>query len=141
MADAAVRDARDSADLRALLLIAYGLFALAIFNGATALAGIVLVYVKRDAARGTLWQSHFRNLIQVFWISLFVVVIAIAVLLQAFGGLAFSLFATNGNPPPLLLGWLLALVPVLYVGAVLFAVWYLYRTLRGLIHAIESKPY
>jgi uncharacterized membrane protein len=133
--------AQDSADLRAVLLIAYGLFVLAIFNGATAIVGVVLVYVKRDAARGTIWESHFRNLIHVFWIALFVAVIALTVLLQAFGGLAFSLFATNGNPPPLLIGWLIALVPAFYVGGLLFAIWYMYRTVRGLMHAIESRPY
>ena len=134
-------EAQDSADVRAMLLIAYGLFVLAIFNGATAIVGLVLVYVKRDEARGTIWESHFRNLIHVFWIGLSVAVIALAVLLQAFGGLAFSLFATNGNPPPLLIGWLIALVPVFYIAAVIFVIWYMYRTLRGLIHAIESKPY
>jgi len=134
-------EAQGAADLRAMLLIAYGLFVLAIFNGATAIVGLVLVYVKRDEARGTIWESHFRNLIHVFWIALFVAVIALAVLLQAFGGLAFSLFATNGNPPPLLIGWLIALVPVFYIAAVIFVIWYMYRTLRGLIHAIESKPY
>jgi uncharacterized membrane protein len=138
MAEAA---ATDTSDLRSVLLIAYGLFVLALFNGATALAGIILIYIKRDAARGTLWESHFRNLIHVFWIGFFVVLLALAVLLQAFGGLAFSLFATNGNPPPFVIGWLIALVPVFGGGALLFAVWYFYRTLRGLIHTIETKPY
>ena len=128
-------------DLRAVLLIAYGLFVLAMFNGATAIVGVVLVYVKRDAARGTIWESHVRNLTHVFWIGLIVSLIALAILLQAFGGLAFSLFATNGNPPPVLIGWLIALVPVFYVGGVIFVIWYMYRTLRGLVHAIDSKPY
>ena len=128
-------------DLRTVLLIAYGLFVLAVLNGASAIAGIVLVYVKRDAARGTVWESHFRNLIHVFWIALVVAVLALAVLLQAMGGLALSLFATNGNPPPHVIGWLIALVPAFVVGAVLFALWYLYRTLRGFIHTLESKPY
>jgi uncharacterized membrane protein len=134
-------EAPDGADLRAVLLIAYGLFVLAIFNGASAIVGVVLAYVKRDAARGTIWESHFRNLIHVFWIGLIIAVIALAVLLQAFGGLAISLFATNGNPPPMLIGWLVALVPVFYGGALLFLIWFMYRTMRGLIRTIESKPY
>jgi uncharacterized membrane protein len=138
MAEAATRD---DADLRAVLLIAYGLFVLAMFNGATAIIGAVLVYVKRDAARGTVWESHVRNLTRLFWISLTVAVIALAILLQVFGGLAFSLFATNGNPPPALIGWLIALVPLFYVGGVIFVIWYMYRTLRGLVRAIDSKPY
>jgi uncharacterized membrane protein len=134
-------EAPDSADIRTVLLIAYGLFVLAIFNGASAIVGVVLAYVKRDAARGTIWESHFRNLIHVFWIGLIIAVIALAVLLQAFGGLAISLFATNGNPPPMLIGWLVALVPVFYGGALLFLIWFMYRTMRGLIRTIESKPY
>jgi len=138
MAEAATRD---DADLRAMLLIAYGLFVLAMFNGATAIIGVVLVYVKRDAARGTIWESHFRNLTHLFWISLTVALIALAILLQAFGGLAFSLFATNGNPPPALIGWLIALVPLFWIGGVMFVIWYMYRALRGLVHAIDSKPY
>ena len=124
-----------------MLLIAYGLFVLAMFNGATAIIGVVLVYVKRDAARGTIWESHSRNLTHLFWISLTVALIALAILLQAFGGLAFSLFATNGNPPPALIGWLIALVPLFWIGGVMFVIWYMYRALRGLVHAIDSKPY
>lgn len=138
MSDASA--ARDS-DLRTILLIAYGLFVLAIFNGASAIAGVVLVYVKRDEARGTLWQSHFQNLIRVFWISLSIALVALTVALQAFGGLAFSLFATNGNPPPALIGGLVALVPLFYVGGIVFLIWYLYRTLRGFMRAIDSRPY
>ena len=48
---------------------------------------------------------------------------------------------TNGHPPPLVLGWLIALVPVFWLGAVIFSVWYLYRTLRGLVRTLDSKPY
>lgn len=131
----------DDGDLRAILLIIYGLFVLAAFNGVTAIAGVVLAYIKRDAARGTMWEGHFRNVIHLFWIALIVAIVALAILVQAFGGLAFSLFATNGNPPPQLIGWLILLVPAFWFGAVLFFVWYLYRTLRGLIHTIEAKPY
>ena len=140
MSEAPVRTAAD-AELRTILLIAYGLFVLAIFNGASAIAGVVLVYVKRDEARGTEWQGHFQNLIRVFWISAFVFLLAIAVALQAFGGLAFSLFATNGNPPPALIGGLVALVPLFYLAGTFFIFWYLYRTLRGLTRALESRAY
>jgi len=128
-------------DLRTILLIVYGLFILAVFNGATAIAGVVLAYVKRDAARGTLWESHFRNVIYVFWIALAVVFVAVAIIVQAFGGLAYSLFATNGNPSPALIGSLVALVPLFWLGGMLFFVWYLYRTLRGLVRTIDAKPY
>jgi hypothetical protein len=61
--------------------------------------------------------------------------------LQGVGGLLYSLFATNGDPPPAVIGGVLALLPVLYLGAVIFLVWYLYRTVRGLLRASESRPY
>ncbi len=123
------------------MLIAYGLFVLAIFNGATAIAGVILAYVRRGDARGTIWEGHFRNLIHVFWIAVVFAAIFLAVVLQGVGGLAYSMFSTNGNPPPALVGGLLALLPLLYIAAVVFIVWYLYRTVRGFVRVLDSKPY
>lgn len=134
-------EARVSGDLRTILLVVYGLFLLAMFNGMTAIAGVILAYIKRDEARGTPWEGHFRNIIHVFWIALAVAVVAIALLIEVAGGFAISMFATNGNPPPYVIGWLIALVPVFWLGAVIFFLWYLYRVVRGLVLAIESKPY
>ena len=128
-------------ELRAIVLLIYGLFVFATFNGATAIIGVVLAYIKRDAARGTIWEGHIRNVIALFWVGLFIVMIALILLLQAFGGLAVSLIATNGNPSASVIGWLLALLPAFWICAVIFVVWYFYRTLRGLIRAIEAKPY
>jgi uncharacterized membrane protein len=128
-------------DLRAILLIAYSLLVLATFNGLTAIAAVVLAYIKRDAARGTPWESHFRNIIHVFWIAVIVSLVALALALPTFGGLAFSMIATDGHPPPAAIGWAVMLVPVFVIGALIFFVWYLYRILRGLIHTIESKPF
>jgi uncharacterized membrane protein len=133
--------APSDAGLKAAALLAYGLFVLALVNGVTAIIGVIVVYVKRDEARGTVWEGHFRNLTRVFWISAVIVAIFLAVVLQGVGGLLYSLFATNGDPPPAVIGGVLALLPVLYLGAVIFLVWYLYRTVRGLLRASESRPY
>ncbi|MEI9887468.1 MAG: hypothetical protein WDN08_13395 [Rhizomicrobium sp.] len=134
-------EAPRSDGLRAAALIAYGLFLLAPFNGATAIAGVILVYLKRDEAHGTIWQSHFRNLTLVFWIGVVVAVLALAAIAQIFGGVLFSMATTNGNPPPALVGALFFLVPALFAAGTVFVVWYLYRTLRGLIRAIEGNAY
>jgi len=134
-------DIRSDADLRTLLIVIYGLFVLAIFNGLSAIVGVILAYLKRDAARGTPWESHFRNIIQVFWVALGVAAIALVLLIEAAGGFIFAMATTNGHPPPLVLGWLIALVPVFWLGALIFAIWYLYRTLRGLVLTLDSKPY
>jgi uncharacterized membrane protein len=128
-------------DLRAILLIAYSLLVLATFNGLTAIAAVVLAYIKRDAARGTLWESHFRNIIHVFWIAVFVSLAMLALAVPVFGGLAFSLITTDGHPPAAAIGWAMMLVPVFLMGGGIFFVWFLYRTLRGLIHTIEARPF
>ena len=140
MSEAPAIAAPDDTGLRVTLLIAYGLFVLALFNGVTALAGVVLVYLKRGEARGTVWEGHARNLIHVFWISALVLAVIVAVVLQGFGGMFYSL-ATNHDPAPALVGILILLVPALALVCLIFTVWYLYRTLRGAIRALEDKPY
>ncbi len=130
---------RSETNLRSLAILGYILFLLAMFNGLTAVAGVILAYVKRDDARGTIWSSHFENQIVVFWV----------MLLGAFAGLllhlllfpislgllfsgqfiwpAISLFSL-----PLLLS--LAIWPILFL-------WFLYRVIRGLVRASDNRAY
>jgi uncharacterized membrane protein len=75
--------------------------------------GLVLAYVQRKDSRGTVWESHFNNLIETFWIALIVFVVAVP-LCFVFIGI------------PILIG---------------LAIWVLYRTVKGLIRAIDSRPY
>lgn len=132
---------RSGDDLRTILLVIYGLFILAIFNGLSAIVGVIIAYIKRDEACGTPWEGHFRNVVHVFWIALGVAAIALILLIEAAGGFIFAMATTNGHPPPVVIGWLIALVPVFWLGAVIFSVWYLYRTLRGLVRTLDSQPY
>ena len=99
---------------RIFALVVYGLFLAAFCNGLTALVGVVLAYIKRSEARGTPYESHFTNAIEVFWISLVVALVAL----------------------PLV--FLFGLGLLVYLGLI---VWYLYRTIKGLVHAIDAKPY
>jgi uncharacterized membrane protein len=138
MSDAA-QPAEDTT--RGAALVAYGLYLLAPFNGATAIAGLILAYIKRGDARGTIWEGHFRNLIQVFWISAAVFAAATAVALYAFGGVLFNLAETNGNPPPAVVGMFFLLVPVLWTLGLIWVVWYLYRTMRGFVRALDGRAY
>ncbi|MBI3676668.1 MAG: hypothetical protein HY243_08635 [Proteobacteria bacterium] len=121
-------------DLRIVALIAYGLFLAAAMNGFTAVVGLVLAYVKRGDARGTIYESHFENLITVFWVSLVIAVLLACALLFGVFGLAMSL---SKGYPGLALFWL----PAAYFGWIVLAVWYLYRTVKGLVRAIDGKPY
>jgi uncharacterized membrane protein len=140
MSDAGALAARDSG-LKVSVLIAYGLFGLAITNGLTAIAGIVLIYLKRDEARGTPWESHTRNLLWVFWASVVVAVIGIVAVSVGLGGFLSEMVHTQGNPSePYVIGiiWRFVAAHVALLG---FAIWYVYRVLRGFVHALESKPY
>jgi uncharacterized membrane protein len=123
-----------AADTRIMALIGYGLFIFAVTNGVTAVVGVVLAYIKRADARGTIWESHFTNMIRVFWASIAVTVVFIGAV--AFG--IADLVSTIDNAPHLAL---IALLPVLYVLGVGFFVWYLYRTIRGFIRALDNKAY
>ena len=58
------------ASLRRLTLVTYVLYALAWFNGLTAVIAVIINYVKREDARGTLYESHFTWQIRTFWWSL-----------------------------------------------------------------------
>jgi uncharacterized membrane protein len=114
MSDAAPQQIPASTDTRTLALIVYGLYLGALFTGGAAgLAGVILAYVKRDDSVGTPWHSHFENAIHAFWIWLI-------------------LFAVGIVLSPVLIG-----IPVI-VGAF---VYFLYRTIKGLVAAIESRPY
>ena len=79
----------------------------------TTIVGVVLAYVQRGEARGTVWESHFTNIIEVFWISLLVGVIAIPL---CFVGVGFVVLA-------------------------LLLVWFLFRTIKGLVRAIDGRAY
>jgi uncharacterized membrane protein len=121
-------------DTRMLAIICYGLFILAFTNGLTAIVGVVLAHIKRGDARGTIWESHFTNLIHVFWIGVAFWVVLLIVGLFGVVGL-WHMTITDDFAPPLLA------LPALGLAFLIYVVWYLYRTVRGLLFAIENKPY
>ncbi|HEY0107354.1 MAG TPA: hypothetical protein VGB91_14835 [Rhizomicrobium sp.] len=103
-----------AADTRTLAIIVYGLYLGALVTaGGAGLAGVILAYVKRDEAAGTLWYSHFQNAIHAFWIWL-------------------ALFVVGCALAPVLIG-----IPIIAVAFLYF----LYRTIKGLAAAIDSRPY
>ena len=103
-----------STDTRTLAIIVYGLYLGALFTGGVAgLAGVILAYIKRDESRGTIWESHFNNAIQAFWIWLILFVIGVAT------------------------AWLV--IGIFVIGGAF--IYFLYRTIKGLLAAVESRPY
>ena len=101
-------------DTRIMAIIVYGLYLVGwpCLHLPT-VAGLILAYIKRDDARGTIWESHFANQIEIFWVSLVIGIVAIP--------LCFFLIG----------------IPIL----ALLVLWFLYRTVKGLVRAIENRPY
>ena len=71
----AIATREDSA--RTMAIIVYLLYLAALINGLTAIIGVILAYVKRDESRGTVYESHFSNAIEVFWIYLVGMLVAV----------------------------------------------------------------
>lgn len=101
--------------LRTFSIVVYVLYLLAapsVFS--TMLIGVVVAYWKRGEACGTVFESHFANAIETFWVAVVVGVVAIVL-------------------------W-----PLFFLGALIHAglfVWVLYRSVKGLLRAIEWQPY
>ena len=114
MQPAATQSQDEVQNLRTITIIVYALYLAALCNGATAIVGLIIAYVKRKDALGTIYESHLTNAIEIFWVGL------------VLGLACIPLFFLFG------LGALIA------AG---LAVWLIYRVIRGLVHAIESKAY
>lgn len=102
----------DEAALVRLATIVYLLQAASFFAGLTLFAAVIVNYVRRDDARGTWVESHFRWQIGTFWGTLLGAVV---------GGLT-AIF---------LVGWFI-------LGAV--ALWLIYRIIKGWLLLSEKRP-
>jgi len=105
--------AEELASLRRLTLVTYVLYALAWFNGLTAVIAVIINYVKRDDANGTIYRSHMDWMIRSFWWTLLWVVLAIVPAVASIGLLSFLL--------------------------VIPAIWFLYRMIKGLLRLIDGR--
>jgi uncharacterized membrane protein len=136
-------DLRQDDAERATVLIAYGLMLVSVFNGITALIAVVLAYVRVGDMRDSVWESHYRNIITMFWISVALAVLLIASALNgllAVAGLALGSAWMDGDAMlalPLLGLW----VPLVMLAWLGFGLWFLYRGLRGLIRALDGRAF
>lgn len=124
-----------SASQRSVVILCYALLLLAWMNGVTAVIAVIIAYLKRDEAAGTVWQSHYRNMISVFIATLIVFLIMMFSWPLALGSLFVNGFVW---PFPAALGFGFLLWMVVFP---LFALWYLYRTIRGLLLALDERAY
>jgi uncharacterized membrane protein len=100
------------AGLKNIAMVVYILQALSFLWGLTAVVGVIVNYVKREDARGTVYESHFEWQIRTFWWGLLWAVIGI-VLAIALVGFAVMFVA-----------W----------------IWTIYRVVKGWLKLTEGKP-
>ncbi|MBU6297827.1 MAG: DUF4870 domain-containing protein [Alphaproteobacteria bacterium] len=98
---------------RTLTIIIYLLYLAALVNGLTAIVGVALAYAKREDARGTPYDGHLSNAIEIFWVFLLGMLVAVPLCFVVIG-------------IPLVIG--------LYI-------WVIFRTVKGLVRAIDGRPY
>jgi uncharacterized membrane protein len=114
MADVnASRPVASADSVRMMTIIIYLLYLASLVNGITAIIGVALAYAKREDAHGTPYESHFSNAIEIFWIFLAGMMVAVPLC-----------FVLIGIP----------LVVALYI-------WVIFRTVKGLVRAIDARPY
>lgn len=100
-----------SSDVKNYVFIAYVTYAVGLLILFTPVVGVIMAYVKRDEAQGSIYASHIDYLIKTFWVSLV--------------GTVLGTFTTL-----ILIGWLILLVT---------AIWFIYRVVIGLIKLNEDK--
>ncbi len=103
---------RDLKEEIKLTHIIYALYALSILVGVTAIAAIIMNYVKRDDVKGTWLESHFNWQIRTFW-----------------WGLLWGI-----------IGMVLTLVFIGVIVLFADAIWVIYRIVKGWLKLNEGKP-
>jgi uncharacterized membrane protein len=108
----AERSPQELQGLKTVTTLVYALQALSFLWGITAIVGVIINYVKREDARGTVYESHFDWQIRTFWWGLawFVVGVVLAILVVG--------------------------VVVLFVAWI----WMIYRVVKGWLKLIDGKP-
>lgn len=122
---------------KGLATVGYGLQAASVVVGITLLVAAVIVYVKRDEARGTWVESHFRWQIRTFWgVVIGFLLLGLAVVLLTLGAVDA---AASGSDADAAGGAISAGAVGIGGGVALFA-WFVYRVIRGWKRLTENRP-
>jgi uncharacterized membrane protein len=97
---------------KTITTVIYALYALSFLVGVTAIAAIIMNYVKKDDVVGTYLESHFRWQIRTFWFGLLWGVIGFVTMIVA-------------------VGWVVLIAN---------AVWVIYRIVKGWLRLNDNKP-
>ncbi len=117
---------------RMLTFALYVLYIIAIFSaGLLAIIALIINYVKLDAVRGSIFESHFKWQIRTFWWYLIWNIIAFVPF--------FFLFFTGENPN-LFAGVALGASTFCISVIALAWVWIVYRAIRGIMRLNDNLP-
>ena len=108
----------DEKSLKTLTTVVYALQAAGFLVGITWIVAIVIDYVKRDEAKGTWLESHFRWQIRTFWFGFLWVSLCMLFIVLTLG-----------------VGILVAWIPLGVVG-----LWFIYRIARGWLALLDRRP-
>lgn len=108
----AVDSARDLSREIKLTHIIYALYALSIVVGLTAIAAIIINYIKRDEVKGTFLESHFNWQMRTFW-----------------WGLLWGV-----------IGMITMVIGIGFVVLIVDGIWVLYRIIKGWLNLNDNKP-
>jgi uncharacterized membrane protein len=109
---AAPADTARLESLKQITLVCYLLYAASLFVGVTAVVAIIIDYLKREEAAGTLYESHLTWQIRTFWWGLLWALIGAVTTFVLVG---FAVLAAN-------------------------AVWCIYRIVKGVLNWNDGKP-
>jgi uncharacterized membrane protein len=107
-----VEDAQRLSSLKTIATVVYALQAVGFFVGITWIVAVVMDYVKKDEAKDTWLESHFRWQIRTFWFGL---------LWGVIGAILFIV----------IIGWFILIAD---------AIWIIYRIVKGWLNLAENKP-
>lgn len=100
-------------NLRSVVLVCYAIYAVALFTALPIFVGVVIAYWKRGDAAGTVYASHFSNLIKIFWVTLILGII----------------------------GGLLAFIAIGFIILIPLWIWGFWRTAKGALRARDHRTY
>ena len=112
MENVAVATSESERSAKSLTTLIYVLYAASFLVGITAIAAIVMNYLKKGDVAGTFLESHFRWQIRTFWFGLLWTVVGVVLM-------------------AVLVGWI-----VLGVNTV----WLIYRIAKGFLRLNDNKP-
>jgi uncharacterized membrane protein len=107
-----MEDAPRLNSLKTIATVVYALQAVGFFVGITWIVAVVMDYVKKDEAKDTWLESHFRWQIRTFWFGL---------LWGVIGAILFIV----------VIGWFVLVAD---------AIWIIYRIVKGWLNLAENKP-